>query len=235
MNLTSTFLILRLNLSGTIIATAMQISSLKLQADSLGHHFGHRSIFKDITFEMVSGQSIVFTGPNGSGKSTIIRAVIGLLTPATGAVKVSLGSRSLGRFETRLLCGYVAPDLMLYVDMTGVENLEFFASLKGVEMNREALKYSLERVGLLGRGRDLVREYSSGMRQRLKYAVALLGDPPILALDEPTANLDSSGTELVESLVLEWQFKGILLIGTNEENERVWGDHVVYLGGKTEN
>ncbi|MEP6756075.1 MAG: ATP-binding cassette domain-containing protein, partial [Chthonomonadales bacterium] len=137
--------------------------------------------------------------------------------------------KKLTRFEQRLVCGYVAPDLMLYPDMTGVENLEFFASLKGVSINFDVLHQILTRVGLIGRGRDMVRGYSSGMRQRLKYAIALLGNPEVLALDEPTANLDSEGLLVVESIVQEWRHKGILIVGTNEEVERTWGDTVISL------
>jgi heme exporter protein A len=88
----------------------------------------------------------------------------------------------------------------------------------------------LERVGLAGRGGDPVSEYSSGMRQRLKYAQALLHRPPLLFLDEPTANLDEAGSSIVADIIAEQKMRGVLVLATNEPEEVAFGDEVLHLG-----
>lgn len=193
--------------------------------------FGRRVVFKDIEAEVKTGESLVVTGPNGSGKSTLLRIAIGLLAPSAGAISVHRDSQSLDSIARRASMGYVAPDLTLYGELTGAENLLFFGKLKGLSLTRDDLICALDQVGLKGRGRDYVRDYSSGMRQRLKYAFALMGRPPILLLDEPTANLDVAGTEMVRSVVEQQRSRGLVIIGTNEASELPWGDRVVRLEG----
>ena len=122
--------------------------------------------------------------------------------------------------------------LVLYRELTGAENLQFFAELHGVRLDRAATIELLTRVGLRGRGRDLVGAYSSGMRQRLKYAFALLHDPPILLLDEPTANLDVDGIAIVEQIVTAQQKRaggGLTIVATNEPRELEWSALRVHL------
>ncbi len=202
-----------------------------LAAVDLGRVFGGREVFSHIAFQVGSGQVHVVTGPNGSGKSTLLRIAAGLLSPSAGRVDVVWNGRSLDGVDRRECLGYVAPDLTLYRELTGAENLRFFARLRGVAMDRPALVHILSEVGLKGRGRDLVGTYSSGMRQRLKYAFALLGSPVILLLDEPTANLDAEGIAMVERLVAAHRMQGgLTVIGTNEPREVGWGDAVTCLG-----
>lgn len=203
-----------------------------LRLRGLGHRFGKRPVFQGVDLELHIGQVGVIAGSNGSGKSTLLRTVAGLIAPTQGEVMLRWFGHALGPTEYRRLLGYVAPDLALYKELTGVENLTFFARLKGVAPTYDLLRDALDRVGLLGRGSDLVGDYSSGMRQRLKYAFALLGDPPVLLLDEPTANLDRSGVERVEQLVAQQRARpggGITLIGTNEPQEERWGDVTIRL------
>lgn len=203
-----------------------------LSLRGVGHRFGVRPVFEGVDLEVRAGQVGVIAGSNGSGKSTLLRIVAGLISPTQGEVKLCREGRSLELIHRRRYLGYVAPDLALYKELTGVENLIFFAKLRGIDPSRDLLRRSLERVGLLGRGGDLVGDYSSGMRQRLKYAFALLGDPPILLLDEPTANLDARGAEMVEGLITEQRARpggGMVLIGTNEPHEERWGDITLRL------
>jgi len=169
---------------------------------------------------------------NGSGKSTLFRIIAGLLQPANGSVEILRGGESLDATARRSFIGYVSPDLTLYRELTGAENLRFFSELQGRELRKSELAELLNEVGLKGRGRDLVGSYSSGMRQRLKYAFALLNAPPILLLDEPTANLDVSGREMVERILArqrEHPEGGVTLIATNEPRELDWGDILVRL------
>jgi heme exporter protein A len=204
----------------------------------VGHRYGSRTVFREVSLEVETGQSGVILGSNGAGKSTLLRVVAGLLRPSSGAVEVTVGGQALDARARRRHIGYVAPDLMLYRELTGVENLEFFARLRGITLTHDDLKATLTQVGLLGRGSDLVGDYSSGMRQRLKYAFALLGQPPILLLDEPTANLDTGGMEMVERIIAAQRVRpggGLTLIATNEPREETWGERRVRLNASGSN
>ena len=144
--------------------------------------YGRRALFSGVDADIAPGQCLVVTGANGAGKSTLLKIIAGLLRPESGTVEFA-GRR-----------GCAAPDIQLYGELTGDENVAFFARLLGV--SQEAASTLLTQVGLPpARGRDLVSAYSSGMRQRLKLAVSLIGDPPLLLWDEPTATLDTAGRE----------------------------------------
>lgn len=190
-----------------------------LRLHGVGMAYGRRTLFSEVTAEVAAGQCLVVTGANGAGKSTLLKIIAGLLRPEAGTV-IFEGAR-----------GYAAPDVQLYGELTGDENLAFFARLLGVfaETN-DAL---LASVGLpRARGRDLVSAYSSGMRQRLKLAVSLLGSPPLLLWDEPTATLDGSGKARADDLLAAHRGRGgIAVIATNDpaEAER-WGDLRLTIG-----
>ena len=200
--------------------------------DRITHNFGARCVFRNVCCTVKPGEMLIVSGANGSGKSTLLRVIAGLLTPSTGTVQVMADGEKVVGFDSRRHMGYVAPDLVLYRELTGAENLQFFAELHGVKLDRSATIDLLTRVGLRGRGRDLVGAYSSGMRQRLKYAFALLHNPPILLLDEPTANLDVDGIAIVESIAEAQQRReggGLTIVATNEPRELAWSDLRIHL------
>jgi len=113
----------------------------------------------------------------------------------------------------------VGPYLNLYDQLTAEENLVFFATAAGTTVPGKRINQLLQLVGLEGRGTDLVRAYSSGMKQRLKYAVALLKEPAFLFLDEPSSNLDAAGKKMVAGVIEEYRSKSIVIIATNEKEE----------------
>ncbi len=192
-------------------------SPLRLHGISMA--YGRRALFAKVSAEVAPGQCLVVSGANGAGKSTLLKIIAGLLRPETGQV------------EFHGLRGYAAPDVQLYGELTGTENLAFFARLRGLaKSDGDGL---LPQVGLPpARGRDLVSAYSSGMRQRLKLAVSLLGDPPLLIWDEPTATLDSAGRDLADALLAESRAAGrIIVAATNDPAEaRRWGDLSLTIG-----
>ncbi len=203
---------------------------LSIHLENVGHRFGIRRVFSGIGFAVAAGQVCTVTGPNGSGKSTLLRIVAGLLEASEGTVSVTIQGEPQLPGDRRRLLGYVSPDLTLYRELTAAENLQFFARLRGMTLTREDLIDRLTLVGLRGRGRDLVATYSSGMRQRLKYAFALLAQPPILLLDEPTANLDVNGIAMVEAVIAAQRRRaggGLTILATNEPRELEWGDMTV--------
>ena len=205
------------------------LNTFDLRIKDLSRRFGERTVFSDISAAAIPGRSLVITGPNGSGKSTLLKIIAGLLSPTSGEVSLTVDGQTVTDDARRGVLGYVAPDLVLYRELSGVENLQFFSQVAGFEPSIEYLRDLLNFVGLKGRGREFVGNYSSGMRQRLKYAFALLRRPPVLLLDEPTANLDAAGVEMARAVVKDQQDRGILVIATNEPNEVAWGETVVKL------
>ncbi len=202
---------------------------ISLRVSDLSKSFGRRRIFAGVNLDLGPGDSLAITGRNGSGKTTLLRVLAGLARADRGSVEFLRDGRPVPAEEHRHLVGLVAPDLVLYEELTALENLEFFAKLRGLPRSSRASKL-LERVGLGGRGDDPVGSFSSGMKQRLKYAYALLHRPPVLFLDEPSANLDEAGIEMVRQVIAEQKKDGILILATNEAEEISYGDQVLRLG-----
>jgi heme exporter protein A len=195
---------------------------------NISKSFPGRKIFSNIEVQVDSGTCLVITGPNGSGKSTLLRIICGLLTPTRGKVSLEYNDSNFGGTDIRPYIGMVSPDLVLYDELTALENLSFFGRVSGHNFSEENLNDRLTEVGLIGRGHDFVGSYSSGMRQRLKYCLALMRNPVLLLLDEPTSNLDDAGKEFVKSVVEKHD--GILVIATNEKSEWSYGQKIIKLG-----
>jgi heme exporter protein A len=192
--------------------------------------YGARSVFSDVSLELRGGETLVVSGQNGSGKSTFLRLLAGLQRPDAGAVAYSLGGVTYDPRDACGLVGWVAPDLMLYRELTARENLRFFAAVRRVRRDDAAIDALLERVGLGGRGDDRLAAYSSGMAQRLRYAYALLHNPPVLLLDEPTVTLDERGAAVVDAVIAEQRRRGIVVVATNDPRELRYGDVILRLG-----
>jgi heme exporter protein A len=191
----------------------------RLAAQDLAKRFGHRKLFKGLSFDLATGDSLAVTGPNGSGKSTLMMTLLGLQRPTSGKVVYSEGDAELDESTKRQRIAFVSPYFNLYDHLTAEENLTFFATVSGGAVTGKEINGVLQRVGLQGRGMDLVAEFSSGMKQRLKYALALASKPDFLFLDEPTSNLDNEGKKLVFDIVEDMRPDSIMVIATNEEQE----------------
>lgn len=201
---------------------------VKLILDGLAKSYPGRPVFKDINAEVQNGEVLIIAGPNGSGKSTLTRVICGFLRPTKGKVTLEIGDEKFTRLDLRPHIGLVSPDLVLYDELTAIENLSFFAGVSGLKFSVKELEKRLENVGLVGRGHDPVGSYSSGMKQRLKYCLALLRNPELLLLDEPTSNLDEAGKKLVYEIIKS--HKGIIVIATNEKSELDYGNQIIRLG-----
>ena len=201
--------------------------SYELVCEDVGHRFGRRRLFADISFHLPTPGSICVVGPNGSGKSTFLKLLVGLLLPARGQITWRKDGVPLGAAAVRRLLGFVSPDLQLYGELTAEENLTFFARLRRLSQPNRDWSEALAGIGLEGRARDRVGNLSSGQRQRMKYLVATLHEPPFLLLDEPTSNLDDSGRQLVGRIVESQRTRGLLVVATNDKEEYRFGDRVV--------
>lgn len=203
---------------------------VSLKIVDISKDYGERRVFEHVNAEVGEGSALAVTGRNGSGKSTLLRVIAGLMRPTGGQVKIEVDGKELSPTEKRNAIGFLAPDLSLYDDLTALENLAFFANVRGIRRETKKLRELISRVDLSGREDEAVGSYSSGMKQRMKYAFALLHEAPILLLDEPTANLDESGMRMVDEIIREHKKQGVLILATNDSREVGYGDQVIHLG-----
>ena len=189
--------------------------SIQLEARGLRKTFSRRIIFQDISARVSEGETLLIAGRNGSGKSTLVKILCGILSPSQGSVDIT-GAGVLDEFTRKGLFGFVAPYLQVYEEFSAMENLDLGASLRGLRADRAAHAALLGRFALDPRRNDPARGFSSGMKQRLKYALALAHQPRILVLDEPMANLDAEGSAIVRAIMHEQRTRGILVVATND-------------------
>jgi len=172
-----------------------------IQTSGLTKRYKNVVAVDDLSMEIRRGRVYGLLGPNGSGKTTTMGLLLGLLKPTSGTFKL-FGSAD-GHEESLQRVGAIIETPSFYPYLSGFQNLRYFQMISGVK-SEEELHILIDRVGLTGRGDDLFRTYSSGMKQRLGIAYALLGDPAIVFLDEPTNGLDPEGMievrELIKSL-----------------------------------
>lgn len=175
----------------------------------------------DLSFSVNAGEVYGFLGQNGAGKSTTIRMLMTLITPSAG--KIELFGKNLLTHRTEILRNVGAvierPDLYKY--LTAYENLGLFAKMSGIKPTPKILDEQLERVGLIGRKHSKVKTFSQGMKQRLGLAVALVHDPQLIILDEPTNGLDPQGIADTRNLILHLSkhFGKTVLVSSHLLNE----------------
>jgi heme exporter protein A len=195
------------------------MTEFSLAAKDIRKDFNRRVIFEHVSFELSHGESLSITGRNGSGKSTLAKILCGVLTPTTGSVLITLEGSIVNSDRRRSCIGFVSPYLQLYDEFTGSENLLLATTIRGIRRRAVEMDDLLKRVGLFHCRDDRVGTYSSGMKQRLKYAFALLHKPALLVLDEPMANLDEAGIQVVKDVVEEQKQIGIVVVATNDAGE----------------
>jgi ABC-2 type transport system ATP-binding protein len=162
-----------------------------IEARGLRKSFGAIAAVDGVSFVLRPGETFGLLGPNGAGKTTTILLLVGAIAPDQGEILVD-GAADPTRADVRRSIGVAPQTISLYGELTGEENLEFFGKLYGLEGNglRERVDLGLEFSGLQSRRKDRVGTYSGGMQRRLNLACALVHDPPLLLLDEPTVGVD---------------------------------------------
>lgn len=196
---------------------------------NLTKRFGRLTAVDDVSFTVGRGQAVALWGPNGAGKTTVLRCLLDLL-PYDGEIQAAgLDGRKEGK-TVRSLIGFVPQELSFHDDLTVRETVSFYAALKGIddELTGGAL---LERLALVPHLDKPIGELSGGLKQRLALALALLADPPILLLDEPTSNLDPEARQEFLALLREQRERGKTMIFTSHRREEMFGlaDRVLVL------
>jgi heme exporter protein A len=191
----------------------------------LGKRFGNRTALAAVSGTVRPGEVLVVAGPNGAGKSTLLNLLAGVLRPSRGEVTHRLDENPVPRGRWFEHLGVAAPDMAVYEELSALENLRFFARLRGRHPADGTLAELLERLGLPAREHArTVGTYSSGMKQRVKLAQAVLHDPEVLLLDEPSSNLDAAGHEAVAALVARSRGTTAVAVATNDPREMAWAD-----------
>lgn len=196
-----------------------------LRLEGIVKRFGKTVAVDGLDLHVHVGEVFGLLGPNGAGKSTSIAIATGLLSPDAGTVTVN-GAGAPDHAEVRRLIGLATQQISLYEDLSAEENLEFFGRLYGIErtLRRRRAGQLLDRVGLTTRGTDRVSGYSGGMKRRLNLAAALMHDPPLVLLDEPTAGVDPHSRSALLDLVGSLKRDGKTVVYTThymEEAQRV--------------
>jgi heme exporter protein A len=170
----------------------------------------------------------MIAGRNGAGKSTLVRILCGVLTPTAGSITVQADDAG-DHFSRQGRIGLVAPYLQVYEEFSAMENLHLSMTLRGSRADDDRARLLLERVALDPKRSDPVRGFSSGMKQRVKYAMALMHRPSVLLLDEPMSNLDADGIAIVRGIMQEHLKEGILVVATNDRTDLAAPDREVDL------
>lgn len=194
-----------------------------LEVSHLKKSFGDLVAVDDINFQIEAGEIFGLLGPNGAGKSTTMNMICGLLEPDAGTIKINGNDMSRSSQSARVALGVVPQDLAIYPDLTGYENLAFFGRLYGIEGSTLTARIdaALEQVGLSSRAKDLSGEYSGGMKRRLNFAIALLHEPQLLILDEPTVGVDPQSRFHLMECIQDLNAKGVSAIYCSHYMEEV--------------
>lgn len=216
----------------------MTFSSEKIiEVKHLVKHYGKFKALEDVSFEVYKGDVLGFLGPNGAGKSTTIRAILSLIKPTSGEIKL-FGKDPVKDHKyifSRIGCIVEKPDFYLY--LSAQKNLEIFARLTGVELKKNRITEIIDFVGLKGREKDKLKGFSNGMKQRLGIAQTLIHDPELIILDEPTTGLDPQGILDIRNLILQLknEYNKTILLSSHllSEIELIANRMVIINKGKT--
>ena len=199
---------------------------MTLTAEHVCKTIRNAPILQDVNLTLEGGTVYGFVGRNGSGKTMLFRALSGLMKLTQGTV--SLDGQVLHRdFSVLPSLGIVLEHVGMYPNLTGVENLRYLAGLTR-RAGEADIRTAIERVGLDPDDKRTYRKYSLGMKQRLAIAQAIMEQPDVLMLDEPTNGLDDDGVRKIRDLILEEKARGtiVLLASHNQEDIRILSDHL---------
>lgn len=201
-----------------------------IEIEKLSKSFGEQKVLDKIDFKLESGEIVGLIGPSGSGKSTLIKTMLGMEKADEGEALIL--DYKMPKREILSNIGYMAQSDALYEMLTGYENLEFFGKMKGVPSDKlkKEIEYIAEIVDLTDDLKKLVSKYSGGMKRRLSLAIALIGSPELLILDEPTVGIDPSLRKNIWKELFKQRDNGVgILVTTHVMDEAELTDKVGLL------
>jgi len=188
-----------------------------IEADKLTKYYDKFTAIRDVSFKVEKGEIVGFLGPNGAGKTTTMRILTGFLPPSSGTARVAGYDVLTESLQVRRRIGYLPENVPLYTDMKVTDYLEFVAEVKGVERGnrRHRIGEVMEKCGLAEVRRTLIGALSRGYRQRVGIAQALLNDPEVLILDEPTIGLDPKQIIEIRQLIKALAGQSTIILSTH--------------------
>lgn len=183
-----------------------------------GKRFNREWIFRNADLEFNASSSYAITGPNGSGKSTLLQCIGGMLQLSEGSMEYAMDNAPLANEEAYRQISYCAPYFDVIEEMTLIEFLQFHNQFKSF-INDFTISNVIDEIGLKHAAHKQIRYYSSGMKQRVKLAQAILSDASIILLDEPCSNLDANGIELYHRLISQHCKQRLVIVCSNDEIE----------------
>ncbi len=191
-----------------------------IEVKGLVKTFGPKPVLRGLDFTVAEGEFVALLGPNGAGKTTFLRILATLSRPRIGTVRIAGYILPGGASAVRRRLGVVSHQPLLYGDLSAEENLHFYGRMYALENRTERVREVLELVGLYPRRRDLVREFSRGMQQRLAIGRAVMHRPVILLFDEPHTGLDQDARSMLDELLREITSGGRTVVMTTHDLDR---------------
>jgi ABC-type multidrug transport system ATPase subunit len=203
---------------------SMVLLKMQITLQNIGRRFNRDWIFRNIDYSFTTGETYAILGPNGSGKSTLLQVLNGSLTPSAGKINYLLDDKPVEAEAIFKQLSLAAPYLELIEEFTLDEMTDFHFKFKSYRqgMDKEAV---ISLLNLTGGRHKLIKYFSSGMKQRLKLALAFCSDTPMLMLDEPTSNLDTQGVDWYLNLVQQFAADRLTIICSNQEHEYSFCKH----------
>ena len=189
-------------------------------------NYGNVIAVKDVSFQVAQGEVFGLLGPNGAGKTSILSMLVGIKHPSDGSILIHGLAYSNNRNQIKRLIGYVPQSFAFYPTLTALENLQFFCGIYQIlgDAAKKRIQHVLKVVGLTDRAKDIAETYSGGMKRRLNIAIALLHEPKILLMDEPTAGVDPHSRNSIFECIEQLSQAGTTVIYSThymEETERL--------------
>lgn len=200
-----------------------QNNNLMIQANQISKKFNDLEALSTTSFTIEKGEVFGLLGPNGAGKSTTLNLICGLLQPDSGEILVNGNSVTQGNSSYKKCIGTVPQEIALYEEFSGYDNLMFWGRLYGISKLelKSKIDDALKMIGLYDRRKELVKNYSGGMKRRINIAASILHDPLVLLLDEPTVGVDPQSRNKIFELIEELNQQGITIIYTSHYMEEV--------------
>lgn len=197
---------------------------MQITLKNVGRRFNRDWIFRGVDYTFFQGQTYAILGSNGSGKSTLLSVLNGSLAPSKGEIEYTNGGNKVEVSDVFNYLSLAAPYLELIEEFSLNEMIDFHFKFKNYKpgMDKAAI---IQLLNLPGSTNKLIKYFSSGMKQRLKLALAFCADTPILMLDEPTSNLDAQGVEWYLGLVQQFAAGRLTIICSNQEHEYSFSEH----------
>jgi ABC-2 type transport system ATP-binding protein len=205
-----------------------------LEIKNVSKRYGDQQALIDVSFSLKKGDIVGFLGPNGAGKTTLMKIITSILKQDSGVITINGYNTQTNKISTKRQIGYLAENNPLYKDMLVTEYLDFIASLYKIDNKKDKVKEIINKTGLNGEIKKRIEELSKGYKQRVGIAAALVHDPKVLILDEPTTGLDPNQLVEIRKLIQEIGKEKIVLLSTHilQEIPKICNHIIIINKGK---